>query len=250
MKNASPPVDEFQDLEMLTQENLRLRGDLLTVATRIHHDLRTPLGSITATGEIIKEGAAGNNPALTSLVASIFSAADEIARLLERVGAVLKATVSSIPKGSVVMGQPVSAAMQRLERRILAGGALITLPSSWPEVSGVARWLEIVWWNFLANALDHAGAAARIQLGWRETGREIRFWVDDDGEGVSPGTRTRLFQPFNTLHEMNSTRGLGLSIVQRLIELQGGSCGYEPIPDGGARFYFTLPVESPTTPAT
>ena len=45
------------------------------------------------------------------------------------------------------------------------------------------------------------------------------------------------------LHEPDAAHGLGLSIVQRLMELQGGHCGYEPRLEGGSRFYFTLPVQ-------
>jgi signal transduction histidine kinase len=58
----------------------------------------------------------------------------------------------------------------------------------------------------------------------------------------------RLFQPFNLLHRLNATRGLGLSLIQRLVQLEGGRAGYEPRKGGGARFYFTLPKGDATPP--
>ena len=237
-------VIEATDPAILTMENSRLRGDLLTVARRVIHDLRTPLGSITAAGEMLKEVFAESDPKSTSLVAPVFASAEELARILDRVGFVLKASAHPDPKLPVPMAEPVTVALQRLERRIVLSKASITQPSDWPIVSGVARWLETIWWNFLANSLQYGGPTPRINLHWRESDGQFRFWIVDSGSGVLPEARQHLFQPFHTLHEMNSTRVFGLSIVQRLVELQGGSCGYEGIADGGACFYFTLPAGS------
>jgi len=224
------------------QEETRWRGDLLTVATRISHDLRTPLGSITNTCEMLKEVAAEADPASAQLFNPVFQGADEVARLLERVSLVLKASANPEPKRLVPMAEPVSIALQRLERRILAQKATVRQPPDWPVVSGVSRWLEVIWWNFIVNALQHGKEAPQIELGWARAGNGgFHFTVEDDGKGVAAEIRSRLFQPFHTLHKMNSTRGLGLSIVQRLVELQGGACGYEP-GAGRTRFFFSLPA--------
>ena len=115
-------------------------------------------------------------------------------------------------------------------------------PADWPVVPGVPAWLELVWGNLLANALAHAGAERRIELGWTEAPGGWRFSVEDRGPGVAPRVVGSLFQPFHLLHRPNAPRGWGLPIVQRLVEMQGGSCGYEPRAGGGARFFFTLPA--------
>ena len=238
MSALKPPPN----LAELEQENLRLRGDLLTVASRISHDLRTPLGSISTTCEILKEVIAENNPDHADLLSPIFESTDEAARLIERVSFVLRASVAPGHKRPMPMGAAVSAALQRLENRLLAKKATINQASDWPEVLGVPRWLETIWWNFLANVLQHGCAAPKIELGWRDGGEELRFWIEDNGDGVPAEAQLQLFQPFQTLHEISSTRGLGLSIVQRLVELQGGTCGYEHTPRKRVCFFFTLPA--------
>jgi signal transduction histidine kinase len=143
------------------------------------------------------------------------------------------------------MGEIVSGVMQQLESRALKRQAVIVEPDSWPEVEGVDSWLEVIWWNFLANALQHAGESPRIEFFWRESrdgGTEkFQFWISDSGPGVPAYRRDKLFQPFDSLHEPDSVQGLGLSVVRRLVELQGGDCGYEENLAGGARFFFTLP---------
>jgi K+-sensing histidine kinase KdpD len=226
--------------EELLRENGRLRGDLLTIVRRISHDLRTPLGGIITTSEMLKETLAENNPSSASLVTPILDSADGMSKLIERVNFVLKASATSYSKERVKMGETVFNALQRLESRILKSGALVAEPASWPEVNGVAPWLETVWWNLLANALQH-GNPSRIELGWRKDKNTFRFWMSDDGGGVPPGKIVKLFQPFHSLHEPDAPQGLGLSIMQRLVELQDGDCGYEPAPGGGC-FYFTLPA--------
>lgn len=140
------------------------------------------------------------------------------------------------------MGGPVSHALEQLESRIHRSGAGVSQPDAWPEVEAVAANLDVIWWNLLANALEHAGERPRIELGWQKEDARIRFWVSDAGPGVAEAALPKLFHPFETLHERNSSRGLGLSIVRRLVELEGGTCGHEPGATGGSVFSFSLPA--------
>ena len=82
---------------------------------------------------------------------------------------------------------------------------------------------------------------SRIEIGWDQQGEMYRFWVRDNGVGVPSEKRHQLFHPFNRLHETNAARGLGLPIIERMVRLQGGLCGYESLPGGGSCFFFTLP---------
>jgi signal transduction histidine kinase len=225
--------------DQLWRENLRLRGDLLTVARRISHDLRTPLGGVVATSEVLKEILAENNPSRSSLVAPILDSTEEIKKLIERVSFILKASANPLPKEPVKMGEVVFRTLQRLEGKILKKNAVVSEPDSWPEVNGVFSWLEVVWWNLLANAVQFG--KDRVELGWQKENGGLRFWICDNGDGVPMEKHAKLFQPFHSLHKPDAAHGLGLSIVQRLMELQGGRCGFEPRLKGGSSFYFTLP---------
>jgi signal transduction histidine kinase len=116
-------------------------------------------------------------------------------------------------------------------------------------VPGVLGWLEAIWWNLLVNALEFGGPGCRIELAWLEQGDSLRFEVRDNGPGVPEPMRGKLFREFHRLHEDREVPGLGLSIVQRLVELQGGGCGYEQPPQGGSCFFFTLPSSDGNPPA-
>jgi signal transduction histidine kinase len=219
----------------------RLRGDLLTVANRVSHDLRTPLGGIVTATEVLREILAENNLPV-ELTQTIFRSVDEMTYLIKQISFITRATANPMPQKKVPMAGIVAVALQRLESHIFKKQATIIKPESWPEVLGVAPWLEEVWWNLLTNALEHGASHPRLNLSWREANDRYYFEVCDDGPGVPEGTQKMLFHPFHLLHTPNGPPGFGLSIVQRLIELQGGQCGYERKPDASC-FFFCLPCK-------
>jgi K+-sensing histidine kinase KdpD len=140
------------------------------------------------------------------------------------------------------MKEAVNGAIHRLNGEITGKKASIVQPTEWPQVKAAKHWLEKIWLNLLTNALVHTGEAPRIELGWKKDKSEYRFWIRDRGQGVPAGVREKLFLPFHLLHRPGGPRGLGLPIIHRLTELQGGRCGYEAPADGGAEFFFTVPV--------
>jgi signal transduction histidine kinase len=240
------PGDSAAEIAALAREfareTERLRGDLRTMARRLSHDLRTPLNSVAMAGEALQKSAPGSKPSQSSIVETLQGAVTEAARLLERMSFVLKATADPLPRRPVAMGEVVWAALQRVEKRAAGQGAAIVQPETWPEVEGVASWLEVVWENLIGNSLVHGGRPPRIELGWTRLAGECQFWVRDHGPGIPAGKRERLFTPFELLHELSAPRGLGLPIALRLVELQDGQCAYKPAEGGGACFLFTLPL--------
>jgi len=226
-------------LEKLLRENARLRGDLLTIGNRVSHDLRTPLGSILNTAELVREILMENRMPTEPLDA-LFVSVDEMMRLIKAIGLMARASAHPPSITRVRMGDAVYGAWQRLERQILKRGAHVGMEASWPEVEGVEDWLECIWWNFLSNAIQYGGK--KIDLGWQQEKGLYKFFIRDNGVGVAAGRRAKLFQPFDELHRTDSSAGFGLPMIQRLVELQGGTCGYEE--GRGAKFYFTLPLKT------
>jgi signal transduction histidine kinase len=224
----------------MEEENARLRGDLLTIASRISHDLRTPLGGILTAAEVLREMLADVKQPET-LTKAIMDSVDDMTRLIRQISFVTRATAQPQPLKPVNMSHVFVNVQQRNQRLITRRGATVVEPPSWPQVNGVADWLEFAWASLLTNALQHTPEKVRIELSWREEKGRCRFGVADNGGGVREDLRSTLFYPFHLLHKPDGGRGFGLSVVQRLMELQGGSCGYEPLP-GGSLFYFSLPT--------
>src|SRR5438105_2045076 len=162
--------------EKLLRENATLRGDLLTIGNRVSHDLRTPLGSILNTAELIREIMVENEMPTAPLDA-LFASVDEMMRLIKSVSLMARASAHPPALKTVLMGDPVYSAWQRLERQMLKRGAMVRIETSWPEIEGVPDWLEFIWWSFLSNALQHGGK--KIELGWQKEAERYKFFTRD-----------------------------------------------------------------------
>ena len=241
MKNPS--------VQQLRQENLRLKGDLLSVARRIRHDLLSPVGSIQIAAEVLAHLRPEDAAEIPNMVEVLKQSGGEISQMVERVSFMLVASAQPAPLVKLDMAAIVTEALRELAENIGRGTARIQLPATWPEVCGVAAWLHVVWVNLLNNAVRHGGAAPKIVIAWSAEPDDFRFSVTDDGPGVDAAKVAALFTPFDRIHTVIGV-GLGLAIVERLVALQGGQCDHERPAAGGARFYFTLPAAKAGIPDT
>ena len=132
--------------------------------------------------------------------------------------------------------------MARLARVLDETEATVSGPDAWPVVRGYGPWVEAIWANYLSNAARYGGRAPRLVLGSEVQGDTARFWVQDEGPGLSEAERARLFVPFTRLADGGDGHGLGLSIVRRIADRLGGDCGVESALGEGSRFWFSLPL--------
>ncbi len=224
-------------------ENLRLRGDLRTIARRITHDLYTPVGCIYTSAHVLEAVLfQGDTDSIGEMVQNIEDSSAEISQMIDRVSFVLRASADPHFPDRIEMGAVVTGVLRELEAEVKKSGATVAQPATWPEVAGVPQWLHVVWWNLLKNALTHSGAGPQLRLTWRLDHDMFRFSVVSRGAPIAASIRARLFRPFDQLHLLPAP-GIGLSIVQRLVALQGGRCGYEHPDESTSVFYFTLPAD-------
>ncbi len=112
--------------------------------------------------------------------------------------------------------------------------------------------LEQVFLNLISNAIkyhDHVETGS-IEVGVEEKPRELQFYVKDDGPGIDPRHHDRVFLMFQTLapRDKVESTGLGLSLVTKLVEEEGGKVWVESEVGQGATFYFTWPKEPKQEP--
>ncbi|MDM8526858.1 hybrid sensor histidine kinase/response regulator [Anaerolineales bacterium HSG24] len=120
----------------------------------------------------------------------------------------------------------------------------IMFPDSWPKALGYAPWIEEVWVNYFSNGLKYGGRPPHLTFGAtvNDDSKSVRFWIKDNGAGLTPAQQEELFTEFTRLKQVEvEGTGLGLSIIRRIIKRLGGQVGVESEVGQGSLFYFELP---------
>ena len=221
----------------LEAQNIELTAFSRTIA----HDLKNPLTSMINLIDFLIEGEGHLDDKQIRHLQHISHASHkmmEIIKGLLLLSGISKQTMELRP---LDMGQIIQQAQQRLHYLFTEYKGTLETPTNWPVVYGHAQWLEEVWVNYLSNGLKYGGRPPRLRLGAMVLEDNlVKFWVQDNGKGLDEEMQQNIF---SLHHEPLRGRGLGLSLVQRIISKLHGTVGVESAVGQGCTFYFTLPVQ-------
>jgi signal transduction histidine kinase/DNA-binding NarL/FixJ family response regulator len=220
---------------------------------KVAHDLKNPLGVILGRTEILTEVADALPAARAQIASQVTPIREAAARLLDMVETLI-ADAMADADDITVRREPVDlAALVRdtvEQNRPLADRknqtVTLDLPPSLVAQADPDRLREAVD-NLVSNAIKYAPPGGTITVFAGERGGEAAIAVSDDGPGLSPEDRSRLFGRFQRLSAKptggESSTGLGLSIAKRIVDLHGGSIRAESEGAGrGTTFHITLPA--------
>jgi signal transduction histidine kinase len=261
-------AQSFRKLQQRTTE-LEIRNqELDTFAHTVAHDLQNPLALIIGFAEVLEKEHADLSPdEMQGPLRTIAQTGRKMDNIINELILLAQIREAEIQVYSLNMAQIVDAALERLAYTIDEKQAEIIkpAPSAWPVALGYAPWIEEVWVNYISNALKYGGRPdegipPHIELGFsteevepadqrggkstqsHSTRSHIRFWVGDNGRGLTVEEQTKLFKPFTRLMQIQAKgHGLGLSIVRRIMDKLHGKVGIESEVERGSYFYFTLP---------
>jgi len=204
------------------------------------HELRSPLTAIAAIAQAARNGAsAESRTAFESITRSALEASDVVSDLL---------TLARDPARYALHCEPVDlAAIVASSSRDTAPiankrGVGLQLEPNSAIVDGDERRLRELARNLLENAIRHARSSVRISS--RRNGRLAEIIVDDDGDGVPPQERERIFERFYRRSDDGAGTGLGLAIVRWIARAHDGAITVSEAPSGGARFVAAIPARS------
>jgi PAS domain S-box-containing protein len=217
--------------------------DLADFAHVVAHDLKNPLCAVIGfTGPLTAAHVRLSDRDVSESLQAIGQSAWKMSSIIDELLLLAEVREAEVEKQPVEMTAVVAGAVQRLSHMTAEYGPEIAMPGQWPAALGYGPWLEEVWANYLSNAMKYGGEPPRLELGADTTDDKVRFWVTDNGPGLTPEQQLRLFMAFTRLHQARATgQGLGLSIVRRIMEKLGGEAWVESEPGKGSRFGFTLP---------
>ena len=237
-----------------------------TFVAAVSHELRTPLAHVNALSETLLLGRAESPEQAQRWLRAIHREGRRLSVLTENVllhargeRRGIRAAPQWTDVGAVVHDAVgLVEAQARSARIVVAGTAadgMVGHVGGWIDAAAV-RQIVI---NFIENALKFGpdGQTVTVTLDLEhpaapaDAGGVLRLSVDDEGPGVPPADRDRIWQPFVRLAEGGSApagTGLGLSVVRQLVAELGGRWSVCDVPGRGARFRVELPLAAPPPP--
>ncbi len=238
-------LNDLTEVSFLREQVTRLDtlAALGEMAASVAHEIRNPLNGIKGFAVLlaraVEAGGAEGDGALSRRYA------ENIGRGVREVDAIISnlllfarpetLRVAPVDIPGLVEEMAAEVARQDGERR---PSVTIRLPEeAVAAVPGDRVKLRIILGNLLRNALEAAGPSGRVEVEVVAGPESVEVRVGDDGPGIAPDVRARLFRPFTTTKE--SGTGLGLAIAHKLAALHGGSLRCDNV-ETGARFVLEM----------
>lgn len=243
-----------------TERALRERAEALEDADRmksefvghVSYQLRTPLTTISGYSDFLQNGGAGElNDKQSEYVFAVQSASQDLAKAIDDILdiAAIEADKLDLELGDVDIYSLLDNSLDYVATK--ADDTRITLDIVCPEDIGKIRGDETrmkqVVYNLLTNALRFTKPGGFIELGAeRSRGGGVRIWVRDTGVGIPLEKQSQVFESFES---SRGGVGLGLTLVQRIIERHGGWVELDSVEGHGTHVSCYLPKEAATAAA-
>lgn len=232
-------------LERQTQELARSNDELEQFAWVASHDLQEPLRMVASYTQLLSKRYKGKLDADADEF--IAFAVDGATRMRRLINALLELSRVGT-RGKDFEATDCEAVYNRtlvdLEALVEDSGALVT-HDRLPTVMGDATQLGQLFQNLIANAIKfRSDKQLTVHVGAERRDGHWVFCVRDNGIGIDPEYAERIFVVFQRLHGKGDRpgTGIGLAICKKIVQLHGGRIWVASLPDEGASFYFTLPV--------
>jgi len=235
---------EIQEQKEKEEELRHANDDLRQFAYSASHDLQEPIRNVAVYSEVVLRRYADKLDADgQQFLGFLRDGGRRLATLVNDLLAYTRASMAELAETPVDAAAVLNKSLASLAEAIRESGAEIThdaLPEIW---MGDAH-LQQVFQNLIGNAIKYRGPAPpRIHVSAESRGAVWCFSVQDNGIGIDPQYREKIFGVFKRLHhdQRYSGTGIGLAICQRVVERYGGRIWVESEPGEGSTFFFTVP---------
>lgn len=233
-------IERAADARAASEERLRrFVGDAA-------HELRTPLTSLRGYAELYRQGAMTDETAIRRGMGRIESEAIRMSRLVDDLLLLAKLDQQrELDREPIDLGAIARDAAQDFRAADPARPLQVDIQDGVVAAGDQVAVRQVID-NLLANARVHTPEGTPVSLTVRTAGREAEVVVADEGPGIPPDARTKIFERFGRVDPGRSRAtggsGLGLAIVVSLVASLGGSVTLDPTTTRGARFVVRLPL--------
>ena len=248
-KIARDITERIRQEKELRAKNAELERFTYTVS----HDLKSPLVTIKTFLGYLEQDLARPDPARAKQdMAFMHTAADKMGQLLDELLKLASVGHRSNPPVRSTFQELAAEAVQLVAGRIHAAAVEVRVEEANVVLVGDRSRLVEIWQNLIENACKFMGSQSRpqIEIGVRPIDGETVFFVKDNGVGIEPRYVGKVFGLFEKLDPKSEGSGMGLALVKRIIEINGGRIWVTSAGLGqGATFEFTLPAVVQSSPS-
>lgn len=245
MRDITDRKQQEKALQTVANSLRQQNEDLEAYARMVAHDLKSPLGIIVGYAETLQGDVEHlSSDALRGYMQTIAKGGRKLESIINELLLLASVRQEKVDIQPIDTSSIIAEVKYRLQHQIEACQAVVTTPETWPIVQAYKPWIEEVWVNYVSNAIKYGGSPPIITLGYDlRDNHMVRFWVKDNGRGLSSEDQGKLFQQFPQMSQVRAEgHGLGLSIVRRIVTRLGGQVGVTSELGAGSIFYFTLPL--------
>ncbi len=246
-------------LVLADQRIAEREGQLRAFNRVLSHEVKNRIGAIIGASAILEETGIGGAEERAKMLAMIGRNARDMRVTVDNVLAMSRVENDARQHRHVRLPEAAREAGRQVRDAAQAAGIEVRVDPDIPDIEVNASVVELCITNYLSNAIkyadltkDHRFATISGAVEQSASGREVVIRVRDNGMGVPPDKRDRLFQEFFRAHETTADAegtGLGLSIVREATQSQGGRAWVEHLDDGSI-FVIALPLLAVATEAT
>jgi two-component system, NtrC family, sensor kinase len=234
-----------EELERKNRELEAANNELDAFSFSVSHDLRSPLRAVSGfSGILVRDHAEEMSGEARRLLQNVTAAAQRMDQLIEDLLRFARLGRQPLSKKPVRVAPLVQEVLKDFDTD-RAGRAIDIQIGDLPDIVADGPLLRQVFTNLVSNAVKFTRGRepAVIEVGGGRQDGEVVFWVRDNGAGFDMRHAAKLFGVFQRLHRQDqfAGTGVGLSLVQRIINRHGGRIWAEAEPDKGATFRFSIP---------
>ncbi|MGE9745615.1 sensor histidine kinase [Bdellovibrio bacteriovorus] len=224
----------------LQQKNQEMEQFVYTVS----HDLKSPLVTSSSFIEFIKEDIkSGNMEDVHDSIDRLEKAHKRMQELINDLLQLSRAGRMELNLSDVSMNDIINEILENFSDRLKDRNIEVQIPTDLPKVIGDRRRLYQVLENLVTNALKYGTSSPhpQIQILTKDAPTEMLVGVKDNGPGIAPAYHRKIFGLFQRLDNSQEGTGVGLAIVQRIMQLHGGRTWVESRENEGATFWLAFP---------
>lgn len=239
--------DERRAKEVLQKANEELskkNEEMEQFTYTVSHDLKSPLVSLQGfSGYIVRDLTAGRTDRLVQFANYITEGVKRMQRTINDLLEISRVGRTTRPHEPVDVTEMVREWIIAHAQQVETIGVLVNVQDDMPVLLTDKTGLIQVFDNLITNAMKYGctDSNARISVGAKIKGDEIHYFVRDNGPGIPKEYHERIFGLFERLRGDGDGTGVGLAIVKRIVEVQGGKTWVESEPGQGAIFWVAFP---------